>query len=225
MFDDILSVSHKPCEAINEIVKFVKPKEGSIKEPKIYLGGDVGKTQLPDGHEVWTTSPRTYIVNSIKVVECLFVEDGEGYSLKNKVKNPFPTGYQPELDVSEELGPDLALHFMQLIGILRWAVELGQINIFFEVSSLSQYQACPRLGHLEAAYHIFAYLRNHPNRGWIVYDPKAPMIDEEVFNNNTDWTDFYGEVEEELPANMPSQAPWEFGNYLCIQMLIMPGTR
>ena len=91
--DDILSVSLKPCEAINEIVKFFKPKEGSIKEPKIYLGGDVGKTQLPDGCEVWMTSPRTYIATSIKVVECLFVEDGEGYSLKNKVKNPFPTDY------------------------------------------------------------------------------------------------------------------------------------
>ena len=78
--DDILSLSHKPREAINEITKFFKPKEGSIKEPKIYLGGDIGKTQLPDGHEVWTTFPRTYIANSIKVVECLFVEDGEGYS-------------------------------------------------------------------------------------------------------------------------------------------------
>ena len=152
--------------------------EESIKEPNIYLGGDVGKTQLPDGCEVWTTSPRTYIANSIKVVECLFVEDGKGYSLKNKVKNPFPTGYWLELDVSEELGPDLALHFMQLIGILQWAVKLGWIDIFFEVSSLSQYQACPRLGHLEAAYHIFAYLKNHPDRGQVAYNPKAPMIDE-----------------------------------------------
>ena len=105
--------------------------------------------------------------------------------------------------MSEELGPDLASHFMQLIGILRWAVELGWIDIFFEVSSLSQYQACLRLGHLEAAYHIFAYLKNHPDRGWIAYDPKAHMINEEVFNNNADWTDFYGKVEEELPANMP----------------------
>ena len=91
--DDILSVGHKPSEAINEITKFFKPKEGSIKEPKIYLGGDIRKTQLPDGHEVWMTSPRTYIANSIKVVECFFMEDGKGYSLKNKVKNSFPTGY------------------------------------------------------------------------------------------------------------------------------------
>ena len=149
----------------------------------------------------------TYIANPIKVVEHLFVEDGEGFSLKNNVKNPFPTGYWPELDVSEELGPDLASCFMQLIGILQWVVKLGWIDIFFEVSSLSQYQpGVPETWrwHLEAAYHIFAYLKNHPDRGQIAYNLKAPTINEGVFNNNMDWMDFYGKVEEELPANMLS---------------------
>ena len=91
--DDILSVSHKSQEAILEITTFFKPKDGSIKELKIYLGGDVAKIQLPDGHKVWTMSLRTYIENAIKVIEQLFIEDNEGYSLKNKVKNPFPSGY------------------------------------------------------------------------------------------------------------------------------------
>ena len=62
---------------------------------------------------------------------------------------------------------------MQLIGILCWAVKLGWIDIFFEVSSLSQCQANPRVGHLKAAYHIFVYLKRHPNRGKIAYDPKS----------------------------------------------------
>ena len=57
----------------------------------------------------------------------MFIEDNEGYSLKNKVKNPFPSGYCPELDVSDKLGPELASHFMQLIGILHWAVKLGWV--------------------------------------------------------------------------------------------------
>ena len=55
--------------------------------------------------------------------------------------------------------------FYALIGILHWAVELGWIDIFFKVSSLSQYQANSRVGHLEAAYHIFAYLRGIPTEG------------------------------------------------------------
>ena len=57
----------------------------------------------------------------------------EGYTLKNKVKNPLPSGYCPELDIFDELGLELALQFMQLIGILQWAVELGQIDIYLEV--------------------------------------------------------------------------------------------
>ena len=67
--NDILSVSHNPQETIAEIMTNFKPKDGSIKEPKIYLGGDVAKMQLPDRHKVWTTSPRTYIENAIKVIE------------------------------------------------------------------------------------------------------------------------------------------------------------
>jgi hypothetical protein len=66
----------------------------------------------------------------IVIVECLLNRDGNGYSLKNQAKNPFPSNYRPELDVTNELGESLALDYMQLIGILRWAVELGKIDIF-----------------------------------------------------------------------------------------------
>ncbi|KAI2501062.1 Reverse transcriptase (RNA-dependent DNA polymerase) [Fragilaria crotonensis] len=91
----------------------------------------------------------------------------------------------------------------QLIGILRWAIELGRLDIFVEVSQLSQHQALPRRGHLEALYHIFAYLKKHENGARIVFDPKTPDIDERVFNSNADWRDFYGDVQEEMPPNMP----------------------
>jgi hypothetical protein len=126
-------------------------KEGSVKPPEI-LGANISKIQLPDGREVWATSPKAYIKNSLLVVERLLSEDGEGYVLKSKVKNPFPTGYKPEIDVADELSPELASRYMQLIGILRWAVEIGQINIYLKVSLLSQYQANPRLGHLEVKF-------------------------------------------------------------------------
>ena len=59
-------------------------------------------------------------------------------------QNPFPSGYRPELDVTNELSPELALWFMQMIGILHWAVELGYIDVFLEASLLSQYQANPQ---------------------------------------------------------------------------------
>jgi Reverse transcriptase (RNA-dependent DNA polymerase) len=201
--DDILALSHKAKDIIKEITTFYKAKEGSIKPPELYLGANISKMQLPDGREVWTTSPRAYVKNSLIVIERLLEEDGEGYVLKSNARNPFPTGYKPEIDITEELDQKLTSRYMQLIGILRWAVEIGRIDIFLEVSLLSQYQANPRFGHLEAIYHIFAYLKKHPDMGRLAYDSRRPDIDERIFHHNADWKEFYGDVEEELPPNMP----------------------
>jgi hypothetical protein len=111
--------------------------------------------------------------------------------------------YQPELDVSNELGLELSSHYLQLIGIARWAIELGRIDIHHEVSLLSQYQANPRVGHLEALYHVFAYMKSHLDIGRVAFDPKTPVVDESAFNNGADWKEFYREVQEELPPKMP----------------------
>jgi hypothetical protein len=75
---------------------------------------------------------------------------------------------------------------MQLIGILRWAVEIGRIDIFLKVSLLSQYQANPGFGNLEAIYHIVAYLKKHPDMGRLAYDSKCPDINKCIFNPNAD---------------------------------------
>jgi hypothetical protein len=39
-----------------------------------------------------------------------------------------------QIDVTDELSPEIASRYMQLIGILRWAVEIGLIDIYLEVS-------------------------------------------------------------------------------------------
>jgi hypothetical protein len=143
------------------------------------------------------------VKNSIIVVEQLLNDNGEGYILKSNVHNPFPTGDKPELNVTEELDQKLASCYMQLIGILCWAVEFGCIDIFLEVSLLSQYQANPQLGHLKAIYHMFTYLKKYPDMGRLAYDSKCQDIDKHIFNPNVDWKEFYDQTEEELPPNMP----------------------
>ena len=80
---------------------------------------------------------------------------------------------------------------------------MGRIDIFYELSKLSQYQACPRIGHLEEAYHIFAYMKSRPDMGRLAYDSATPKIDESAFNLTADWREFYGDVEEELASNKP----------------------
>ena len=91
-------------------------------------------------------------------VENLLIEDGENFHLKTTAKEPLPGSYKPELHISPELNDALTSRFQQLIGILRLAVELGRVDIYYEAAILSQYLALPREGHLEGAYHIFAYV-------------------------------------------------------------------
>ena len=136
-------------------------------------------------------------------MEALIAEDDPEAKLKTTARNPFPTGYKPELDVTPELNDKLGSRFLPRIGILRWAIELGRLDIFVELSQLSRHQALPRRGHLEAIYYIFAYLKKHENGARIVFDPKTPVINERVFDSKADWRDFYGDVTEEMPPNMP----------------------
>jgi len=59
-------------------------------------------------------------------------------------------------------------------------VELGHIDIYMEVSMLASHNVLPREGHLEAVYHIFAYLKKHENLK-VVFDDAVPEIDERKF--------------------------------------------
>jgi hypothetical protein len=80
-------------------------------------------------------------------------------------------------------------------------VELGCIDIATEVSMLSSYLACPREGHLENALHVMGYLQLKHNLR-LIFDPTYPDIDLTVFLS-FDWTEFYGNVEEAIPPDMP----------------------
>ena len=64
-------------------------------------------------------------------------------ALKNNPVIPFESGYCSELDMSAGLSPKEANTFQNLIGILRWTVELGYINILFEGTSLSRFLMQP----------------------------------------------------------------------------------
>ena len=67
----------------------------------------------------------------------------------SRAQRPMASGYLPELDQSEELDADGVTLYQELIGVLRWAIEIGRVDVYLEVSMLSAYQASPRCGHLE----------------------------------------------------------------------------
>ena len=91
-----------------------------------------------------------------------------------------------------------------MIGMLRWATELGRVDVLHEVSLLSQYQASPRQGHLEQALHIFAYLDKKPKLT-LYMSPNSPSLPQEGFARTTasKFKEYYRDAEEGLPHRMP----------------------
>jgi hypothetical protein len=89
-----------------------------------------------------------------------------------------------------------------LVGILRWIVELGRIDIHVYVTLLSSFMMQPCEGHLHEVLIIFAYLKYHSNATMTFYHILVE------WNNNDfpehDWKRFYHDARDEVPPNMPS---------------------
>ncbi len=126
--------------------------------------------------------------------------DGK-YRLPKRADNPFPTDYYPETDVTEPLTPELASFYQHLIGVMRWMVEQGCVDIAMKVSLLLSFLVYPREGHLETALHIMGYLKKKHNTR-LVFDPTYPDIDMGDLPRYN-WTKFYGDAKELMPADMP----------------------
>ena len=135
------------------------------------------------------------------VAEVIEDLDKWGLKLKGKAYQPYESGYRPEMDVMEELDEAGVAKFQGFIRMFHWMVELGQMDIYTEVSQLSSFQAMPRVGHLEACYSIFAYLCKHPTMS-IMFHHSHIRMHEDQFRSQ-DWRDFYGDTKEELPPDMP----------------------
>ena len=118
-----------------------------------------------------------------------------------KAENPFKMDYDPELDTSSELDADAASYYLTIIGILRWIMELGRIDIIRKVLLLSSHVVLPWEGHLEAAVHVLAHIGQKYNSR-LVYDPLYPVIDH-INLKECDWSEFYRDAKEAIPMNAP----------------------
>ena len=199
--DDCLIISSRAELTLrNEIGKYFELKEESIGPPSIYLGGQMRQVELDNGVTAWAFGSAQYVKAAVSNVKDYLVNRGK--VLPARAKTPLSSGYRPEIDVTDELGPEEASYYQSLIGILRWMVELGRVDICCEVSMMSSHLALPRVGHLEQLFHMFGYLDKHHNAE-MVFDPTEPSIDDSQFERK-DWSNsVYGDVTEELPPNMP----------------------
>ena len=67
---------------------------------------------------------------------------------------------------------------------------------------MSSHLALPIIGHLQAVYHIFGYLKQVPKRK-LYFGPVSPLISEDRFHK-FDWEDFYRDSKEAISDDMPN---------------------
>lgn len=200
--DDILYGGLDAKTFMKRLSDTYKLKDGSVKEPDTYLGADISKYSVTHGStvtECYSMSSDSYIKRALQVVEDELAQVGK--SLKRKASTPLASGYRPELDASKLLGPTKASYYMSLMGILRWAIELGRIDIHVEAGLMSRFQAAPREGHLDQVFHIFAYLKNY-SHSRLVFDTTEPIFTN-LNETDVDWQEFYPGASEPIPPNMP----------------------
>ena len=197
--DDVLAISTHPMKTIDGIKGVFKLKGDKAEPPDMYLGASLQKVETADGTSCWSMSSEKYVRAAVDNLEARLAKSN--CRLPSKCDTPMTTAYHPAEDVTKEMNAEGIQTYQELIGILRWAVEIGRIDILLEVSLLSSQLAIPRIGHLQAVYRVFGYLKQVPKRR-LYFDPQKPSISEDRFHR-FDWEDFYQDAREPIPMNMP----------------------
>ena len=196
--DDLLAIGEDPKGILTEIQHNFKFKNDKIEEPSNYLGAVLKRKNI-NGKDIWTMTSLDYVKASVANVEeaC----KNKRWKLPKRPNTPMSREYIPEMDGSPELNSTDTTWYQELIGILRWATEIGRVDILLETSILSQYQAAPREGHLEQLLRIFAFLKVKPKLT-LHFDPNLPCMDYNEFTTKTeDFSEVYRDAKEERPCD------------------------
>ena len=157
--------------------------------------------EMPNGVQAWALSSSKYVQEAVQNVENYLRDELGGRTLRKRALTLFMSEYDPDMYTTKQVSTEFATYYQSQIGILHWMVEMGRINIAMEVSLLASHVALPQEGHLEAVFHMYAYLK-HKHNSCLALDPTYPQIHMGDFRE-VDWTDFYGEVQEAIPDNAP----------------------
>ena len=204
------------AEALGKaLMSEVKFKNDKVAPPDIYLGAKLEPMTL-NGYDCWSMGSTEYVKSAVANVEEKLAKEGK--KLPSKAFTPMSSkhSYSPELDSSDYLEGEELTYFQELIGILRWAIELGRVDIFHEVSILSQFQAAPREGHMEEVLHIFAFLKRKPKLR-LAFSPQNAILKDVEFNLETaEFLEQYRDAEEEIPEDAPEPRgnPMELTSYV-----------
>jgi hypothetical protein len=178
----------------------IQYKNDKIEVPEHYLGAPLQIKEL-NGKNMWTMTSVDYVKAAIATVEESL--KGTVWKIPTNAPTPMVTSYLPELDVTEELDAQGVQKYQEMIGMLRWATEIGRVDILLEIALLSQYQASPRQGHMEQLLRIFGFMKKNPKLT-IYFNPELPNYDFGQFSDNrNEFLELYRDAKEDLPHNLP----------------------
>ncbi len=214
--DDLLVIDTNPRYFMDLIASKFPVRPETIEEPTIYLGADISKVEFENLHNettmCWSMGSSTYVKAAVNNVKERLKHDNLRFDPKLSdpkisAKQPFSSlSYLPELDTSAFCDDAQATYYQNLIGVLRWIVELGRIDINYEVAVLSRYNAAPRTGHLQQALHIFKYLDIHRDNE-LAFDPTYLPVPnpshDTIASKTARMRRHYPDAQEALPSNAP----------------------
>ena len=119
-----------------------------------------------NGTVCWSMSSETYCKAAVKNVEQKLSEDGK--RLPSKCDTPMKSAYRPELELDNtaELKAEGVQYYQELVGVLRWAVELGRVDILYEVATMLTHLAMPRIGHWRSYSSFLGISSSVRNASW-----------------------------------------------------------
>ena len=200
--DDCLVLSVNPDHIIERLQNECNYRMKDVEPPKRYLGALIGRYDLGDRITGWSMSAELYLKRAIKEVESKWGNLNKMFK-QHHLDIPVSPGYHPELDQTEYLNEEDRQLYQSYIGILRWAVELGRIDLCHSAGVMARFSAAPRQGHLYTVLKILGYCKKHIGSR-IVFDPVMKDFDDIVWTQHN-WKEFYPDVNQEpLPPNMPA---------------------
>ena len=117
--DDVLVVHHNATDVMLRLDKYFKMKPGLIGDPDVYLGATIKQMCLANGVMAWASSPSKYVQALVDAVTKYLTKVGDKrWSMPKKAANSFPGDYEPELDTTPALSPELSSWYASLIGML-----------------------------------------------------------------------------------------------------------
>ena len=138
--DNILAISHKEKDVLKAVQGIFKLKDDKIEPLDMYLGATLSIME-DDGVQGCCMTSDKYVKAAVENAE---QELGTvNQQLPSKCKIPMTVGYRPEHDVLAELTSDGVQRYQEVISVLRWAAELGRVDILLETTMLLTYMALP----------------------------------------------------------------------------------